>query len=62
MQDLIKALGLLALGGIRGEDGEFLLARSQRVEGNLKPIEGEALGLLCALRWVEDLNFQQVIF
>lgn len=56
-------IGKVGLGWvIRNEAGEFLVARSSQVQGALQPSEGEALGLLHAIKWVCTLGFTHVVF
>lgn len=47
---------------IRDEQGEFVRARSRRIEVLLHPREAEALSLKEALSWVKELGFRDCVF
>lgn len=47
---------------VRDSGGNFLLARVSNVAGHLTAAEGEALGLLHAVKWATSLPYNRVIF
>lgn len=60
---IFEATGSVGLGSvIRDEHGNFVRARSQKIEVQLYPREAEAEGLKQAVSWVKDLGFKHCIF
>lgn len=47
---------------LRGEGGQFLLARMDFQQPIVSVMEGEAMALLLGLHWVSSLGLQKVIF
>lgn len=48
--------------GLSNENGEFMACRMQYCSGNLTVKEYEALALLKAIIWINELNLANVIF